>query len=57
VTAGRGNEEERLALLEAHRDDVVTQLEQMQTNLELIQHKIGVYRGRVAAGDADRTWA
>ena len=29
----------------------------MQGNLELIDHKIGVYRGRLAAGDADRPWA
>jgi len=26
-------------------------------NLKLIDHKIDVYRGRLAAGDADRLWA
>jgi DNA-binding transcriptional MerR regulator len=57
VAAGRGNEEERLALLESHRAEVVAQLEQVQRSLELIDHKIGVYRGRVAAGTADRPWA
>jgi len=57
VAAGRGNEAERLELLEAHRSDVLAQLEEMQRNLELIDHKIGVYRGRLAAGEADRPWA
>jgi len=57
VSAGRGNEAERLALLEEHRAEVTARLEEMQGNLELIDHKIGVYRGRLAAGDADQLWA
>jgi DNA-binding transcriptional MerR regulator len=57
VSAGRGNEEERLALLESHRSEVVARLDEIQKNLELIDHKIDVYRGRLAAGDADRLWA
>jgi DNA-binding transcriptional MerR regulator len=57
VAAGRGNEQERLALLEAHRADVTARLAELQENLQLIDHKIGVYRGRLAAGDADRLWA
>jgi DNA-binding transcriptional MerR regulator len=57
VSAGRGNEEERLALLESHRSGVVARLDEIQKNLELIDHKIDVYRGRLAAGDADRLWA
>jgi DNA-binding transcriptional MerR regulator len=57
VSAGRGNEQERLALLEAHRDKVTAQLAALQENLKLIDHKIGVYRGRLAAGDADQLWA
>lgn len=57
VAAGRGNEKERLALLEAHRADVTAKLAELQENLELIDHKIDVYRGRLAAGDADRLWA
>jgi hypothetical protein len=36
---------------------VVTKLTELQENLELIDHKIGVYRGRLAAGDADQLWA
>ncbi|GAA3563722.1 MerR family transcriptional regulator [Amycolatopsis ultiminotia] len=57
VTEGRGNEKDRLALLEAHRAGVLEQLAQLEENLELIDHKIDVYRGRMAAGDADRVWA
>jgi DNA-binding transcriptional MerR regulator len=57
VSAGHGNEKERLALMEAHRADVLTKLDELQENLQLIDHKIDVYRGRVDAGDADRLWA
>lgn len=57
VSAGRGNEEERLALMEAHRAEVTAKLAEIQENLELIDHKIDVYRGRLAAGDADQLWA
>ena len=57
VSAGPGNEKERLALMEAHRTDVLAKLDELQENLQLIDHKIDVYRGRVAAGDADRLWA
>jgi DNA-binding transcriptional MerR regulator len=57
VSAGPGNEQERLALLEAHRADVTARLAELQENLQLIDRKIGVYRGRLAAGDADQLWA
>jgi DNA-binding transcriptional MerR regulator len=57
VSAGPGNEKERLALLEAHRDEVTAKLVELQESLKLIDHKIDVYRGRLAAGDADQLWA
>jgi DNA-binding transcriptional MerR regulator len=57
VSAGHGTEKERLALMEAHRADVLAKLDELQENLQLIDHKIDVYRGRVDAGDADRLWA
>ncbi|MFI5698037.1 MerR family transcriptional regulator [Kribbella sp. NPDC051586] len=57
VIAGRGNEKDRLELLEVHRSDVLTQLAELQESLELIDHKIDVYRGRMEAGDADQLWA
>jgi DNA-binding transcriptional MerR regulator len=46
VRAGRGNESERLELLEAHRRAVAAQLAEVQDNLEAIDAKIDVYRGR-----------
>ncbi len=57
VAAGPGNELERLGLMEAHRAEVTARLDELQENLKLIDHKIDVYRGRVAAGDADQLWA
>jgi DNA-binding transcriptional MerR regulator len=44
VREGGGNEQERLALLEAHRDAVLEQLDAMRRNLEAIEHKIEIYR-------------
>lgn len=57
VSAGRGNEQERLALLETHRAEVVARIAELNENLRLIDHKLDVYRGRLTAGDADRLWA
>ncbi|MBG7698694.1 MerR family transcriptional regulator [Streptomyces sp. MC1] len=56
VAAGYGNEEERLALMEAHRAEVAAKIAELQENLTLLDHKIDVYRGRLAAGDADKLW-
>jgi DNA-binding transcriptional MerR regulator len=47
VRAGEGNEAERLALLEEHRERVVAQLADVQRNLELVDFKIGLYRERL----------
>jgi DNA-binding transcriptional MerR regulator len=44
VRAGEGNEDERLALLEAHREAVLEQLDAMRRNLEAIDYKIEIYR-------------
>ncbi|MGH3280163.1 MAG: MerR family transcriptional regulator [Trebonia sp.] len=57
VAAGPGNEAERLALLEAHRAGVLARLAEIQENLKEIDRKIGIYRGSLAVGDADRLWA
>ncbi len=57
VSAGHGNEHERLALLEARRTDVIAKLAEVQDNLTTIERKIDVYRGRLAAGEADPLWA
>ena len=57
VSAGPGNEAERLALMEAHRAEVIAKLTEIQDNLTLIDRKIDVYRGRIATGDAGDLWA
>jgi DNA-binding transcriptional MerR regulator len=57
VSAGPGNEDERLALMEAHRAEVTARLAELEENLKLIDHKINVYRGRLEAGDAEQLWA
>jgi DNA-binding transcriptional MerR regulator len=43
VRGGTGNETERLALLQAHREAVLEQLDAMQRNLEAIEYKIAIY--------------
>jgi DNA-binding transcriptional MerR regulator len=57
VAAGPGNEQDRLTLLETHRAEVTAKLAGLRENLKLIDRKINVYRGRLAAGDADQLWA
>jgi hypothetical protein len=42
--------------MEAHRADVTAKLAEIQDNLTVIDHKIDVYRSRLAAGDADQLW-
>src|SRR3954454_17470752 len=44
VRAGDGNEDARLALLEAHRDQVRARLRDTQENLAAIDAKITLYR-------------
>ncbi len=50
VREGDGNEADRLALLEAHREEVRERLAEVSRNLELIDYKIGFYRERVERG-------
>jgi DNA-binding transcriptional MerR regulator len=50
VRAGEGNEAERLALLEAHRAEVIARIDELQQNLELIDYKLGLYRDRCDGG-------
>jgi DNA-binding transcriptional MerR regulator len=57
VSAGPGNEQERLALMEAHRAEVTAKIDELRESLKLVDRKIDVYRGRLAAGDADQLWA
>ncbi len=47
VREGDGNELERLALLESHREEVLRRLDEVQQNLELVDYKIALYRKRL----------
>ena len=47
VRAGDGNEAERLALLKDHRARVEAQLREVTGHLRAIDHKIGLYEGRL----------
>lgn len=49
VADGPGNERARLAIMQRHRDDVVSQLAAAQTALTLIEAKIAMYGARVGA--------
>ena len=56
VREGDGNEAERLALLETHRDAVLEQLEAVRSNLAAVEYKIDLYRARldgIEPGGAD----
>ena len=50
VWAGEGNERERLAIMEAHREQVLERLAEIERNLELIDYKIGLSRDRLDRG-------
>jgi DNA-binding transcriptional MerR regulator len=47
VWAGEGNERERLAIMEAHRDEVLGRLAEIERHLELIDFKIDLYRSQL----------
>jgi DNA-binding transcriptional MerR regulator len=55
VRAGEGNERERLALLEEHRERVLEQLAKIERNLQLVDYKIGLYRDRLATEEMAST--
>jgi DNA-binding transcriptional MerR regulator len=47
VRHGDGNEAERLELLKAHRERVEQQLTEVTGHLRAIDHKIGLYEGKL----------
>lgn len=51
VRSGEGNEAERLALLQAHRERVEAQLAEVTGHLRAIDYKIAVYEGKLAVAD------
>lgn len=56
VKEGPGNESARLAILQAHQERVLAQMDQLQQALQLITYKVGVYEDRVAEGTAGLLW-
>ncbi|MBG0831760.1 MerR family transcriptional regulator [Planomonospora sp. ID67723] len=50
IRQGTGDEEQLLALLRQHRDQVATQIEQLTESLGLITRKIGAYAEQLARG-------
>jgi hypothetical protein len=57
VRAGAGNERQRLEVLESHRAQVAAELATLTGHLELIDHKIDVYRRQLADGNASDLWS
>jgi DNA-binding transcriptional MerR regulator len=54
VREGRGNEEERLAIMRTHRAEVTAQIARLTECLDLINYKVGVYEDHLAeAGEPD----
>jgi len=51
--AGDGNEDERLALLRAHRDRVLAELDATRDHLRAIDTKIGLYEERLVRADLE----
>ena len=49
VRGGDGNEQARLDLLRAHREQVLAQLAEVQEHLGAIDRKIGIYTSKVDA--------
>lgn len=57
VQAGPGNEDERLALLEAHEQEIRTRIAELEECLDIIHQKVETYRKHHAAGTAGTLWA
>ncbi|GEB60414.1 MerR family transcriptional regulator [Streptomyces gardneri] len=57
VRHGRGNEAERLRLLDAHRQRVDAQIQALEECRSVITWKVGVYAEHLARGEADGLWA
>lgn len=57
VSVGPGNEQERMALMQAHRADVTAKLAELQETSGSSTTRSTSTRGRIAAGDAGQLWA
>ncbi|GAB2635996.1 MerR family transcriptional regulator [Gordonia jinhuaensis] len=57
VRQGPGNEEERLKLLDEHRQRIEAQIHALEECRALIEWKVGVYSEHLQAGTATGLWA
>lgn len=53
VRAGAGNEEERVALLRRHREQVIAQIGELTRCLDLVDYKLAVYEDLVDGGSPE----
>lgn len=56
VRLGPGNEDERLALLDAHRQRVDSQIQALQECREVIEWKVDIYNRHLRDGEAKGLW-
>jgi DNA-binding transcriptional MerR regulator len=57
VRHGRGNEDQRLALLRQHRQRITDQIAELTACLNLINHKVLVYEQHLSQGTAHDLWS
>jgi DNA-binding transcriptional MerR regulator len=57
VRRGPGNEEQRLALLRSHQQQVVEQIAELNECLGLIRHKVETYEEHMSRGNARDPWS
>jgi DNA-binding transcriptional MerR regulator len=56
VRQGPGNEQDRLALLRSHQDQVTSQIQELTECLNVITHKVTIYEEHLDSGTADCLW-
>ena len=56
VRQGPGNEEDRLAILRQHQEQVTAQIGELTECLDVISSKVRVYENHLAQGTADCVW-
>lgn len=57
VRHGPGNEDERLALLRQHRQQIIDRIAELTDCLDLIAHKVRIYEKHVSQGTASVLWS
>ncbi|MEQ4726190.1 MerR family transcriptional regulator [Nonomuraea sp. B19D2] len=57
IRQGPGNEDERLALLRRHQQQVLARIAELTECLTLISHKVGVYEEHMSRGTASALWS